>query len=416
MKISEVCTRTGLTDRAIRFYIEKGLLKKSAENINGRNCREYDEEDVRQLNRISALRKAGFSIQDILKMQQAPQMVQDVIDAHSKKLEAEAEAYLSISGKLKSIHVGGVISWQKLADVMMADGENVWSNAVLQWPEEMPQMEGGQLMETREQKDNNVEKRSLMYSQIFNYNVNRDGTRTIDISAAVAGGGKSITNKKNLVIGLCVIVIVVGLIFGWSFAHDDMAEYINNFVLEENDVEILLPEPQPVKMDVEAFTEGAMKNPSYVKDVEPYYYKIYDQWKLAPVSGGNAEPVADDASLRFGTYKIYVYPESKIGKVQMVITDADAEATEKTQYTLYGTFKIADYTEEDVMLAKKEGLADFAYGPEDGNRAYFIRDWEKETYMVYFEADNILYEMQIPATNRAVKNAKQIFDAVAGAW
>ena len=62
MKISEVCTRTGLTDRAIRFYLEKGLLEKTAEYINGRNCREYTEEDVQQLNRISALRRAGFSI------------------------------------------------------------------------------------------------------------------------------------------------------------------------------------------------------------------------------------------------------------------------------------------------------------------------------------------------------------------
>ena len=100
----------------------------------------------------------------------------------------------------------------------------------------------------------------------------------------------------------------------------------------------------------------------------------------------------------------------------MVVTDDDAKVTEKTQYTLYGTFKIADYTEEDVVVANKEGLADFAYGPEDGNRVYFFRNRVKEKYTVYFEADNILYEMEIPATNQAVKNAKHIFDAVAGAW
>ena len=121
------------------------------------------------------------------------------------------------------------------------------------------------------------------------------------------------------------------------------------------------------------------------------------------MSDGIGGHVAEDTSLHFGSYKVYVYPESKIGKVEMVVTDDDAKVTEKTQYTLYGTFKIADYTEEDVVVANKEGLADFAYGPEDGNR-------------VYFEADNILYEMEIPATNQAVKNAKHIFDAVAGAW
>lgn len=414
MKISEVCTRTGLTDKAIRFYIEKGLLKKTAENINGRNCRDYEEEDVQQLKRIAALRKAGFSIQDILKLQQAPQMVQDVMDTHSKKLEADAEVYIGISKKLKSIHVGGGISWQKLADVLMTDGESGLENAVFKWPEELTQEAGGQTVETREVEENNAEKRSLMYAQMFNYNINRDGTRTIDISAAVAGGGKSITNKKDYAMGLFVIAIVVVLIFGWSFGHHGLAEYINNFVLEKNNVELHLPEPQPVKMDVDTFVVGAMKSPSYA--TEPYYCKIYHHWKLVPMSDGIGGHVAEDTSLHFGSYKVYVYPESKIGKVEMVVTDDDAKVTEKTQYTLYGTFKIADYTEEDVVVANKEGLADFAYGPEDGNRVYFFRNREKEKYTVYFEADNILYEMEIPATNQAVKNAKHIFDAVAGAW
>ena len=58
-------------------------------------------------------------------------------------------------------------------------------------------------MKKRAEKDHGVEKRSLMYSQIFNYNTNRDGTRTIDISAAVAGGGKSVTDKKNYWIRSC---------------------------------------------------------------------------------------------------------------------------------------------------------------------------------------------------------------------
>ena len=341
-------------------------------------------------------------------------MVQDVMDTHSKKLEADAEVYIGISKKLKSIHVGGGISWQKLADVLMTDGESGLENAVFKWPEELTQEAGGQTVETREVEENNAEKRSLMYAQMVNYNINRDGTRTIDISAAVAGGGKSITNKKDYAMGLFVIAIVVVLIFGWSFGHHGLAEYINNFVLEKNNVELHLPEPQPVKMDVDTFVVGAMKSPSYA--TEPYYCKIYHHWKLVPMSDGIGGHVAEDTSLHFGSYKVYVYPESKIGKVEMVVTDDDAKVTEKTQYTLYGTFKIADYTEEDVVVANKEGLADFAYGPEDGNRVYFFRNREKEKYTVYFEADNILYEMEIPATNQAVKNAKHIFDAVAGAW
>jgi DNA-binding transcriptional MerR regulator len=140
MKISEVCAKTGLTDRAIRFYIEKGLLQKTAENINGRNCREYGDEDIQQLNRISALRKAGFSIQDILEMQQGPEAVRSVMESHSKKLETEAENYISIAKELKSIHVGGGVSWQKLADVLMAEGEQYFTRAKLQWPQEVDEI------------------------------------------------------------------------------------------------------------------------------------------------------------------------------------------------------------------------------------------------------------------------------------
>lgn len=142
MKISEVCTRTGLTDRAIRFYLEKGLLEKTAEYINGRNCREYTEEDVQQLNRISALRRAGFSIQDILEMKQGPEAVRGVMENHSRKLESEADSYISIAKKLKSIHVGGGVSWQKLADILMSDGK--WSavDTEFHWPEEADEMAG----------------------------------------------------------------------------------------------------------------------------------------------------------------------------------------------------------------------------------------------------------------------------------
>ena len=136
MKISEVCAKTGLTDRAIRFYIEKGLLQKTAENINGRNCREYGDEDIQQLNRISALRKAGFSIQDILEMQQGPEAVRVVMENRGKKLEEEAGNYISIAKKLKSIHVGGGVSWRKLADVLMADSGQHYANIELQWPQE----------------------------------------------------------------------------------------------------------------------------------------------------------------------------------------------------------------------------------------------------------------------------------------
>lgn len=136
MKISEVCARTGLTDRAVRFYIEKGLLKKSAQHINGRNCRDYDEEDIRILAEISTLRKAGFSIQDILNMQEKPDDINDIIAAHNEKLRQACEEYEGIIKELKSINKRGNVSWNKLAELLANQPGIHPQDVAFHWPEE----------------------------------------------------------------------------------------------------------------------------------------------------------------------------------------------------------------------------------------------------------------------------------------
>lgn len=63
MKIKHVMEKTGLTDRAIRLYIENDLVKPECdENYNGRKSIDFSENDVEQLKNIALLRKADFSI------------------------------------------------------------------------------------------------------------------------------------------------------------------------------------------------------------------------------------------------------------------------------------------------------------------------------------------------------------------
>lgn len=47
MKIKEVCERTGLTRRAVRFYEEKGLISPEIREEN--EYRDYTETDVCRL-------------------------------------------------------------------------------------------------------------------------------------------------------------------------------------------------------------------------------------------------------------------------------------------------------------------------------------------------------------------------------
>ncbi len=57
MQIKEVTARTGLTDRAIRLYIENGLVRPRQEfNYAGRRSISFDEEDVRTLEAVATLR------------------------------------------------------------------------------------------------------------------------------------------------------------------------------------------------------------------------------------------------------------------------------------------------------------------------------------------------------------------------
>ena len=62
MLINEVSKLTGLTKKAIEYYIERGLVSPSTLN-NG--YRDFSQEDVEQLKKIAILRKLGISTDDI---------------------------------------------------------------------------------------------------------------------------------------------------------------------------------------------------------------------------------------------------------------------------------------------------------------------------------------------------------------
>lgn len=85
MKMKAVIAQTGLTDRAVRLYMEQGLISPSCtENYNGRKNIDFSPQDVARLQNIVLLRQAGFSIAEIRRMQQnaadTPQVLQEFIE------------------------------------------------------------------------------------------------------------------------------------------------------------------------------------------------------------------------------------------------------------------------------------------------------------------------------------------------
>lgn len=66
MKIKEVIDQTGLTDRAIRLYIEYGLVTpENHKSYTGRNNYSFSQTDIECLEQIAILRKADFSLEQI---------------------------------------------------------------------------------------------------------------------------------------------------------------------------------------------------------------------------------------------------------------------------------------------------------------------------------------------------------------
>lgn len=66
MTIKDVCKKTNLTAKAVRYYEEEGLLKP--ERIEDNSYRNYTEEDLEILKKIKLFRYLDFSIDEIRKL------------------------------------------------------------------------------------------------------------------------------------------------------------------------------------------------------------------------------------------------------------------------------------------------------------------------------------------------------------
>ncbi len=120
MKIKQVCELTGLTPRAVRFYTEKGLLPQGEEKAYGRTLREYTADDVRTLQDVMTLRESGFTVQEILSMQQDPQAIAPLVTARIASLQKELE---NGTAALRCLNTGYPrTSWHSLAQSLRPTG------------------------------------------------------------------------------------------------------------------------------------------------------------------------------------------------------------------------------------------------------------------------------------------------------
>ena len=104
MKMKDVSEQTGLTDRAVRLYMENGLISPTCnENYAGRKNIEFSESDVEVLKNVATLRKAGFSINEIKLLKQGTVPCRKTIEEFIEKTTAKIESDKAVVEKLEAV-------------------------------------------------------------------------------------------------------------------------------------------------------------------------------------------------------------------------------------------------------------------------------------------------------------------------
>lgn len=120
MQIKEVSKRTGLTIKTIRFYEARGLIAPLQERRNGRNFRDYREEDVAQLQMVAILRKCLFSIEQIKTMLEHPELTSDIFTEYREVLLAQRDLLTSLAEKAETVEPASLKGPEILVEKMTA--------------------------------------------------------------------------------------------------------------------------------------------------------------------------------------------------------------------------------------------------------------------------------------------------------
>ena len=115
MKIKEIIEKTGLTDRAVRLYIEHGLVTPSNErSYTGRNNYSFTNEDLDTLLQIAALRKADFSIEQIKTLKEGGEAAREALTLYLKEKKDAVDTGQRIIEALKDIPENEDVTIEKI--------------------------------------------------------------------------------------------------------------------------------------------------------------------------------------------------------------------------------------------------------------------------------------------------------------
>jgi len=117
MKMKDVIAVTGLTDRAIRLYIENGLVSPScSESYAGRKNIDFTDDDVAELCNIAILRKAGFSISEIKLLRLDDESCRKVLTEFMSKTSRRIKNDKDVLEKLEAVAESETVTMQAICE------------------------------------------------------------------------------------------------------------------------------------------------------------------------------------------------------------------------------------------------------------------------------------------------------------
>lgn len=132
-KMKEVCQMTGLTEKAIRIYMEQKLVEPKVEEGIHRKSYFFEEKDIERLKDVSALRSAGFSVSDIRQMLEKPEMLSLLIEERKALLENEILQKRRVQEALEHLTIEEYSDMTKLADTIEPRSVQAKENGKKRW-------------------------------------------------------------------------------------------------------------------------------------------------------------------------------------------------------------------------------------------------------------------------------------------
>ena len=269
MQIKKAAEASGLTERAVRLYEERGLVSPVHIDKNGRDFREYSDEDVERLKTIASLRRALFTIDEIKEMTDTPERIPAVVASHRERMHADFANLSYLVSHIDGVDENGVLSTDELA------------NAIFSSPS---RSERTDTEPTEEEKILFSEQYERIYEKYFSENTGWERRYAVSLRARDFFDGLAVGagffGKLMRVCGVILLIGVVALFVLYGVADVEKVDYeLTGYSFYVGDPDVR--EPATIRIEGryknyilrEDTFEGIVYIDGYVDDVERDSYR-----------------------------------------------------------------------------------------------------------------------------------------------